>query len=43
MYGRPLALDLIARVRAEQRFASIEALVKQIQMDVATVEQLLAV
>ncbi len=43
MYGRPLALDLIARVREEQRFASIEALVKQIQIDVVAVKQLLAV
>lgn len=42
IYGRPLALDLIARVRAEQRFASVEALVKQIQTDVMTVKQLLA-
>ena len=43
IYGHSLTLDLIARVRGEQRFASIDGLVQQIQQDVITVKQLLAV
>ena len=43
IYGHPLTFDLIARVRGEQRFDSIAALVNQIQQDVMTVKQLLAV
>ena len=43
IYGHSLTLDLIARVRGEQRFASIDGLVQQIHSDVITVKQLLAV
>lgn len=37
LYGQPLALDLLARVRPTRRFEGIEALVAQIAEDVAQV------
>jgi riboflavin kinase/FMN adenylyltransferase len=36
-HGRRLALDLVARLRGEQRFAGMEALVAQIRADIAAV------
>lgn len=34
MYGKQLALDFVARIRDEQRFSSVEALVDQIHQDI---------
>lgn len=42
IYGRPLALDLIAHLRPERRFASLEVLRQQIAADVASVPELIA-
>lgn len=42
IYGQTLALDFVARLRGEQRFNSIQALVAQISADVAQGRQLLA-
>ena len=39
LYGQDLALDLVVRLRDEQRFPSFEALVAQIQADIAAVRQ----
>jgi riboflavin kinase/FMN adenylyltransferase len=36
-YGQPLSLDLVARLRPEQRFPSLAALVAQIRSDIAAV------
>ena len=36
IYGKPLSLDLLAYLRPEQKFASIENLVRQIGMDADT-------
>ena len=33
IYGMPLALDLLAYLRPEQKFASLDDLVRQIGMD----------
>ena len=41
-YGRPLGLDLIARLRGEHRFATLDALVAQIRADIAAVPAMLA-
>jgi riboflavin kinase/FMN adenylyltransferase len=41
-YGRTLALDLIARIRGEHRFATLNALVAQIRADIALVPTLLS-
>ena len=41
IYGRRLTLDFIARLRPEQRFNGVEALVTQIKRDVAQARQLL--
>lgn len=41
-YGAPLDLDLIARIRPEQRFASLAHLREQIGRDVAAVRSLVA-
>ena len=38
-YGQRLGLDLIARLRPEQRFASLEALTAQIHQDITTAAQ----
>lgn len=40
-YGRDVALDLIAHVRSEHRFATLDALVAQIRADIAVVPALL--
>lgn len=40
-YGRVLGLDLIARLRGEHRFATLDALVSQIRSDIAAVPALL--
>ncbi|MHC5067266.1 MAG: riboflavin kinase [Planctomycetota bacterium] len=41
-YHQPLSLDLVARIRGEQRFADLAALTDQIGADVAAVRRLLA-
>jgi riboflavin kinase/FMN adenylyltransferase len=41
-YGRTLALDLVARLRGEHRFATLDALVDQIRADIAAVRRILA-
>lgn len=41
LYGKRLAVDLIARVRPEQRFDSLDALRSQIQSDIAAAAGLL--
>ena len=40
-YGRPLALDLVARLRGEQRFANLDELVAQIRSDIAAASLIL--
>jgi riboflavin kinase/FMN adenylyltransferase len=40
IYGRPLALDFIARLRDLQKFAGPEALVRQLRQDVAEAKRL---
>lgn len=40
-YGRALSLDLIARLRGEHRFATLDALVAQIRADIAMVPAML--
>ena len=42
LYGQPLALSLIAHLRAEQRFAGVDALKTQIAADAAQARSLLA-
>ncbi|MDO4714935.1 MAG: riboflavin biosynthesis protein RibF [Bacteroidales bacterium] len=42
LYGQTLSVSLLAYLRPEQRFASVEALVAQIQQDCATARELLA-
>jgi riboflavin kinase/FMN adenylyltransferase len=41
IYGKVLNLEFVARLRAEQRFPSVEALVGQIQADIATTRKML--
>lgn len=41
LYGQPLRLEFMARLRGEERFASLAALVAQIQQDVAQARQVL--
>jgi riboflavin kinase/FMN adenylyltransferase len=41
LYGRPLALDLIARLRDLQTFAGPEALVRQLRQDTAEAKRLI--
>lgn len=41
LYGQPLTLEFVERLRPEQRFNSIEALVNQIRLDAAHARQLL--
>ncbi len=41
LYGRQVQLDVLARLRGEQRFAGIEALVAQIALDVLAARQVL--
>lgn len=42
LYGESLRLEFMARLRGEERFANLEALVTQIRQDVAQARQLLA-
>lgn len=42
LYGQTLVLDFIARLRDEQRFASVDALVTQIRQDIAQAREILA-
>jgi riboflavin kinase/FMN adenylyltransferase len=41
LYGQRLTVDLIARLREERRFPSLEALVAQIRSDVAAAREVL--
>lgn len=41
-YGAAVAVDFVARIRDEQKFAGLPELVVQIKRDIATVKQLLA-
>ncbi|MEP7359243.1 MAG: riboflavin kinase [Anaerolineales bacterium] len=41
LYGQPLTLEFIARLRPEQKFPGVEALLAQIQRDIATARQIL--
>ncbi len=41
LYGRELRLDFIARLRGERRFATVEALVQQMERDVERTRELL--
>lgn len=41
LYGREVRLEFVARLRGEQKFPSVEALLAQIQDDIARVRQLL--
>ncbi|HEX3314130.1 MAG TPA: bifunctional riboflavin kinase/FAD synthetase [Gemmataceae bacterium] len=42
LYGQELAVDFIAQVRGTQKFATVEALARQIAIDVASCRQLLS-
>jgi riboflavin kinase/FMN adenylyltransferase len=42
IYGENVQLEFISRLRPEQRFPSVEALVEQIHQDIATARQSLA-
>lgn len=42
LYGHDVAVRFVARLRGEERFASIDALVAQIRLDVAAVREVLA-
>ncbi|MBI4497450.1 MAG: bifunctional riboflavin kinase/FAD synthetase [Chloroflexi bacterium] len=42
LYGRPITIDLIERVRGDQRFASTEALTAQMERDIAEARRILA-
>lgn len=41
LYGQPLTIEFIARLRDEQRFSSIDKLIAQIQLDMQQARQLL--
>jgi riboflavin kinase/FMN adenylyltransferase len=41
LYGREIEVSFVARLRDEQKFPSIEALVKRIAVDIATARPLL--
>jgi len=41
LYGKPLTLEFIARLRPEQKFPGIDALLAQIHRDIATARQIL--
>jgi len=41
IYGQDVALEFIARVRDEQKFSDLDALVAQINRDITTIRQLL--
>jgi riboflavin kinase/FMN adenylyltransferase len=40
LYGRELTVDLAARIRSEQHFESVDALVEQLRRDVSTARAL---
>jgi riboflavin kinase/FMN adenylyltransferase len=42
LYGRTLRLEILKRLRPEQRFSGVDALVAQIQHDVAAARSYLA-
>jgi riboflavin kinase / FMN adenylyltransferase len=42
LYGKPLKLDFISRLRGERRFDSAEALIEQMHLDVARTRELTA-
>jgi riboflavin kinase/FMN adenylyltransferase len=42
IYGEKLELDFLARLREEIRFSSVEALIEQIHVDIATAREMLA-
>jgi riboflavin kinase/FMN adenylyltransferase len=39
LYGEEIRVDLVARLREERRFASVDALVAQIQADAAAARE----
>ena len=41
LYGRNLSVELVARVRGERKFDSVEALKEQIHADIAAAAELL--
>ena len=41
LYGKRLAVELVTRVRPEQKFDSLDALRAQIQTDIAAADRLL--
>jgi riboflavin kinase/FMN adenylyltransferase len=43
VYGQPVTLEFVSRLRAEMKFAGVEALVAQIQQDINTARGLLQV
>ena len=42
LYGQRLRVELVARLRDEQRFESPEALAKQIRIDIARAHEMLS-
>jgi riboflavin kinase/FMN adenylyltransferase len=42
LYGQRLTVEFVSRLRGEERFGSLEALIEQIQRDVETTRELLA-
>jgi riboflavin kinase/FMN adenylyltransferase len=42
LYGQKIQLEFISRLRGEQKFSSVQALVTQIREDIAMTRQLLA-
>ncbi len=41
LYGRPIAIDFVARLRGEKRFENLDALVAQIRADIAEARRIL--
>jgi riboflavin kinase / FMN adenylyltransferase len=41
LYGRQVAVEFVDRVRDEQRFETVDALLKEMARDVATVQRIL--
>ena len=42
LYGKYVAVDFLARLRGQERFDSMEALIKRMNQDVEEAQQLLA-